>query len=264
MNSPSYPSTVKNLIRHCTHKTWSFRTNPKTFLLTIWMHNRIQWTRIVLQLHWKRGIKFSKRLKIITFRHIFTSSWFIRNRVSAQPQAFCYFHFWYKGRKQLSRFLPITSAMLHNSLSPSYPTSPSCPVFPYMGPSRTSRTHRQHPETGSLKPMYLNRTRIHFTQLREDCESALTGPHKALDKAPWVRFSQSVWNMFFSSLVKIGGPKKSTWCMSTRCTPLATPLPWPDLTLTWGQILTLTFWGQHGYISIRLDERNAMNVKSLR
>ena len=131
MNSPSYPSTVKNLIRHCTHKTWSFRTNPKAFLFTIWMHNRIQLSRIVLQLHWKRGIKFSKRLKIITFRHIFTSSWFIRNRVSAQPQAFCYFHFWYKGRKQLSRFLPITSAMLHNSPSPSYPTSPSCPVFPY-------------------------------------------------------------------------------------------------------------------------------------
>ena len=66
-------------------------------------------------------------------------------------------------------------------------------------------------------------TRMASTEIKSTI-TWVTGPHKALDKAPWVRFSQSVWKMFFSSFVEIGGPKKSTWCMSTRCTPLATPL----------------------------------------
>ena len=44
-------------------------------------------------------IKVSEHLKIIPSWYIFTLSWFIRSRVSAQPQAFCCFRFWYKERR---------------------------------------------------------------------------------------------------------------------------------------------------------------------
>ena len=46
-------------------------------------------------------IKVSKHLKIIPFWYIFTLSWFMRSRVSAQPQAFCCFRFWHKERRYL-------------------------------------------------------------------------------------------------------------------------------------------------------------------